>query len=408
MIKLNSKYKKIFSNKYRYNLISGGRGSGKSYAVALYLLALTFEKGNVILFSRYTMSSVAISVFPEFIDKIETLNLNHLFEITKNEIINVETGSKIIFKGIRTGSSIQTANLKSIANLNIVCIDEAEELVSEEIFDKIDYSARRVDKQNKIILVFNPMSKAHWIYERFFEQQGVEPGQCTTRDDINYIHTTYLDNKKNLSPSIIKQIERIRETNYTKYKHIIMGGFLDVAEGVIFTNWSIGEYPDIDSLYGMDFGFSEDPTTLIKVGIDKREMKIYLHEELYITKKEDNITPRLYQQMVGVVGKDEIIGDNSEGRLIEELKRKGLNIKQCVKGAGSVKEGIKLMQDYELIISPTSTNLIKELNNYVWNDRRSETPIDMYNHCIDAARYAISNRLKVAPIKRYALSGIRR
>jgi phage terminase large subunit len=167
MIKINPKYKSLFKNDKRYHIISGGRASGKSYSVALYLLLLTLEKGNVILFSRYTMTSVGISVFPEFIDKIETLGLQDLFEITSNEIINKETGSKIIFKGIKTGSSIQTANLKSIANLNIVVIDEAEEIPDEETFDKIDLSARRKDKFNKIILIFNPTTKAHWIYERF-------------------------------------------------------------------------------------------------------------------------------------------------------------------------------------------------------------------------------------------------
>jgi phage terminase large subunit len=317
-----------------------------------------------------------------------------------NEIINIQTGSRIIFKGIKTGSSQQTANLKSIANLNIIVIDEAEEIPSEEIFDKIDLSARRNDKANKVILVFNPMSKAHWIYERFFEKSGVQPGNCFSSEDTNYIHTTYLDNKKHLSPSIIKQIEKIKDTNIDKYNHIILGAFLDVAEGVIFNNWSIGEFIDIDYLYGMDFGFKDDPTTLIKVGIDKKNEKIYLEEVLYTKGK---IGTEIYNMTHDIVDNKEIIGDQAEGRLIEELKRKGLNIKECTKGAGSIKEGIKLMQEYELVVSPSSTNLIKELNNYVWSDRRSESPVDMYNHCIDAIRYAVSHRLKRPSIQKYKI-----
>ncbi len=392
MIKINPKYKTLFKNKCRYHLISGGRASGKSYTVALYLLLLTMEKDNVILFARYTMTSVGISVFPEFIDKIETLGLTDLFEITQNEIINKETGSKIIFKGIKTGSAIQTANLKSIANLNIVVIDECEEIPSEEIFDKIDLSARRKDKFNKIILIFNPTSKAHWLYERFYESQGVEPGSNQETNDTNYIHTTYLDNQKHLSDSIIKQIEKIRDTNPIKYNHIILGAFLDVAEGVIFNNWSIGNFNnDFEYGYGMDFGYSNDPTTLVKIAVDSKQKIIYLDEKLYLP---NLTTPEIYQHINQEVLSNLIIGDNAENRLIEELKRSGINIKPCQKGAGSVGEGIKLLQDYKLVVTSESKNLIKELNNYIWSDRKSNQPIDMYNHLIDAIRYYVQHITK--------------
>lgn len=392
MIKLNPKYKPLIFGRQRYNIISGGRGSGKSFSIASYLLALTLERGNVILFSRWTMSSINISVYPEFLDKIEMLNLTHLYEITKNEIINKETGSKIIFKGMKTGSSIQTANLKSIANLNIVVIDEAEEIPDEETFDKIDLSARRNDKDNKIILIFNPTSKVHWIYKRFFESAGVQPGRCHSTDDTNYIHSTYLDNSKYLSDSIIKQIEKIRDTNKEKYEHIILGAFLDVAEGVIFKNWEIGEFDNsLEYGFGEDFGFSPDPDTLVKVAIDKKNKVIYLDECIYDNKlTTDELIVKVRQFAVG----KEIIADNSSNRLIEELKRANLNVRPCVKGAGSVEEGIKLMLDYKLVVTPTSINLIKELNNYVWSDKKSGQPKDMYNHAIDATRYYISHRLK--------------
>jgi len=392
MIKLNPKYKSLFANDKRYHIISGGRSSGKSFSVSLYLLLLTFEKGNVILYSRYTMTSIGISVFPEFLGKIEMLNLQSKFEITSNEIINLETGSKIIFKGIKTGSSIQTANLKSIANLNIVVIDEAEEIPSEDIFDKIDLSARRKDKFNKIILVFNPTSKAHWLYERFYESTGVQPTTCTSNDDTNYIHTTYLDNKDNMSESVIKQIEKIKTNNPTKYNHVILGAFLDVAEGVIFTNWEVGKFNTTNDFgFGIDFGFSNDPSTCAKISIDKKNKIIYLDEILY---QPGLTTSELHIKLKPVVSNKEIIADNAEPRLIEELKRNGLNIKPCIKGAGSIAEGIKLMQDYKLVVTPESTNIIKELNNYVWSDRKSNTPSDNYNHIIDGARYYISHKLK--------------
>jgi phage terminase large subunit len=392
MIKLHKKYKQLVLGKQRYNIISGGRASGKSYSVAAYLLALTLEKGNVILFSRYTMSSVKISVFPEFVDKIEELNLQEYYEITNNEIINIETGSKIIFKGIKTGSNLQTANLKSIANLNIVVIDEAEEIPDEATFDKIDLSARRNDKDNKIILIFNPTTKAHWIYERFFEAAGITPGICTTTDDTNYIHSSYIDNLKYLSDSILKQFEKIRDTNPDKYNHVLMGAFLDVAEGVIFTNWKLGEFDDsLEYSYGQDFGYSPDMDTLTKVAIDKKNRKIYVHECIYENKLS---TPQLIEKVKHITQNKLVIADNSSNRLIAELSNAGINILPCTKGAGSIEDGIKLMLDYEIIVTPSSTNIVKELNNYIWSNKKAGQPRDMYNHSIDGIRYIVSHLLK--------------
>ena len=175
------------------------------------------------------MTSVAISIFPEFIDKIQTLELDGLFEITKSEIINKSTGSKIIFKGIKAGSSQQTANLKSIASIDTLVIDEAEELNDEETFDKIDLSVRSNRHFNKIILMFNPTSKASWLYQRFYESRSIKEGTNLITDDITYIHTTYEDIEDKLPESFLKQVKRMKLDNPQKYKHIILGGFLDKA-----------------------------------------------------------------------------------------------------------------------------------------------------------------------------------
>lgn len=400
MIKINHKYKPLFMNSTRYYCISGGRGSGKSYSVALYLLLLTFEKNRTILFARYTMTSVAISIFPEFIDKIETLELNDLFEITKSEIINKNTGSKIIFKGIKAGSGQQTANLKSIAGIDTLVIDESEEIPDEETFDKIDLSVRSNQHFNKIILMFNPTSKASWLYSRFYESRGVKGGTNLITDDITYIHTTYEDIEDKLPESFLKQIKRMKIDNPMKYKHIILGGFLDKAEGVIFNNWEIGDFnEDSDWECGADFGWSNDENTLVKVSIDNKTKTIWLKEELY---KTGLTTTELSVIFKNVAGNKLIVADSAEGRLIEEVRRTGVNIKPCTKGAGSVKEGILLMQDYKLIIDQNSKNLIKELNNYVWAER-GEKPVDMYNHLIDACRYIISHRLKKPNIQKYKI-----
>lgn len=400
MILLNDKYKPLFENKTRYNVISGGRGSGKSFSVALYLLLLTFEDSRTILFARYTMTSIAISIFPEFKDKIEMLNLESIFDITKSEIINKKTGSKIIFRGIKTGSSIQTANLKSIANVDTLVIDEAEEIPDEETFDKIDLSIRSSKHFNKIIILFNPTTKASWIYERFYEKRSIMGGCNMITDDVTYIHTTYKDVEDKLPDSLLESIRRRQKEDQKWYEHIILGGFLDVAEGVIFDNWEVGDFnEDSDWECGADFGWSNDPNTLIKVSIDQKRKIIWLKEELY---KTGLTTDELGNIFRNVAGSKLIIADSAEGRLIEEIKRSGINIKPCVKGAGSVKEGVLLMRGYKIIVDSNSKNMIKELNNYVWAEK-GERPIDMYNHLIDAARYIITHRLKKPNVQKYKI-----
>jgi len=149
LIKLNKKWNALGSDS-RYFVCTGGRGSSKSYSLNSFLLLLTYEVGHVILFTRYTLTSAHVSIIPEFIDKIETADLSHDFYITKDEIINKITGSKILFKGIKTSSGTQTANLKSLAGVTTWVLDEAEELTDEDTFDKIDFSIRHKSKQNTL------------------------------------------------------------------------------------------------------------------------------------------------------------------------------------------------------------------------------------------------------------------
>jgi phage terminase large subunit len=385
MIVIKNKYKALGSNS-RYFIVSGGRGSGKSYSVNLFLLLLTYEQGHTILFTRYTLTSAHVSIIPEFIDKIETAKLHDDFYITKDEIINKTTGSKILFRGIKTSSGTQTANLKSLAGVTTWVLDEAEELVDEEIFDKIDLSIRHQTKQNRVVLILNPATKEHFIYNRFFESKGVEAGSNTIVEDTTYIHTTYLDNKENLSSSFLNQIEKIKETNSQKYKHVILGGWLDKAEGVVFTNWKFGEFnPDnLQTSFGQDFGYSVDPTTLTEVAIDKKNKKIYVKECYY---KTQLTTSEIYSLNNQFANRKLIIGDNAEGRLIDELRAKGNNIVRCDKPP--IEFGVSLMQDFEIIVEPNSQNIAKELNNYVYLDKGSKLYLDKYNHAIDGIRYNV-------------------
>lgn len=389
-IKIGDKWNNL-SNKTRYFIITGGRGSGKSFELTRFATFLTFEKGHSILFTRKTLTSAHISIIPEFQEKVELLGAESVFDINKTDITNKQTGSNIIFKGIQSSSKDNTANLKSLQGVTTWILDEAEELTDEKVFDRIDLSVRDQNKQNRVILILNPTTKEHFIYQRFFEQAGVQEGFNGVKGNVTYIHTDYRDNAQNLSESFLQQIELIKENNPKKYNHVILGGWLDKAEGVIFTNWKIGNFEDNGkTIFGQDYGFSVDPSTLVEVSIFKSQKKIYLRECFY---KTGLTTSEIFELNRNHAKKSLIVGDSAEPRLIEELKLKGLNIIEAVKGPGSVTAGIALMQDYELIIDPGSVNLIKELNNYVWNDKKNSTPIDAYNHILDSCRYAISHEL---------------
>ena len=172
-IAINNKYNLLGSDS-RYFVITGGRGSGKSYSLNSFLLLLTYEVGHVILFTRYTLTSANVSIIPEFIDKIDTADLSNDFYITKDEIINLKTGSKILFKGIKTSSGTQTASLKSLAGVTTWVLDEAEELTDEETFEKIDFSIRTKVINNRVLLVLNPEKKENFIYKKFFEDNNRE------------------------------------------------------------------------------------------------------------------------------------------------------------------------------------------------------------------------------------------
>ncbi len=402
MIEVKKKYLPIVGADSRYYIVSGGRGSGKSFSVNALLVMLTYEAGHTILFTRYTLTSAYISIIPEFIDKLEQFGSIHDFHITKDEILNKKTGSKIIFRGIKTSSGDQTANLKSLQGITTWVVDEAEELTDENKFDTIDLSVRQQGNQNRVILILNPTTKEHFIYTRFFEDRGVQEGSNITKDNTTYIHTTYMDNIENLSKSYIDQIAQMRERRPEKYKQQMLGSWLNKAEGVIFDNWTIGEFKRSSvSVWGQDYGFAADPSTLVECNIDTSTKTIYLKECFYLQRLTTSQIAELnLKHSKGGL----IIGDSAEPRLLSEIKAKGCNVKPSIKGQGSVTYGISLLQDYDLVVTPDSTNLIKELNNYCWLEKKSNTPVDKWNHIIDAIRYAVGYQLQNPNRGKYIVS----
>lgn len=241
-MKINKIFKDLYTSTKRYFLITGGRNSGKSFAVSDYILRLTYQKNQNILYTRYTLVSAALSIIPEFIEKIELNKVENHFEVTKTEIINKLTGSRIIFRGIKTSSGVQTANLKSLQGITTWVIDEAEELTDVDIFEKIDLSIRSNILQNRIILILNPTDKTHWIWKKWFENSNKlvnidnSTVQISTHVDLCHIHSTYLNNLKNIPIDYLKQIFEIKNNNLEKYRRIILGEWQDYSDAILFIN----------------------------------------------------------------------------------------------------------------------------------------------------------------------------
>ena len=389
-------------------LLSGGRDSGKSFTLSCFNPIAAKDYNHRILYTRQTMSSTDNSITEALESRMELLCYESDFE-KANKIYSVINGvGKISITGQKTSVGTQTAKLKSLEDFSIFETDEGEELESYDNWKKVKRSMRAKDVQTLSIISFNPPTSEHWLYSQFYE--NVPSGFCGVKNKILYIHSTYLDNgKENMTEANWSEYEALRLdyelylntpqedrdllpnkilNNYKEYKYKILGGFKDKAEGVVISNWSYGDFNpnNLQTSYGQDYGFSNDPTTLLEVAIDKKLKKIYAKECLY---KKALTTSQIFEINLHHANKKLIIGDSAEPRLIEELRKKGNNIKAVKKPPGSITAGVMLLQDYEIIVEHNSSNLVKEFNNHVYADKGSQLYKDNWNHLIDALRYNV-------------------
>ena len=232
---LNKKYQKFIADDIsdRYVILTGGRGSGKSFAASMKLVLLLRKPGYRILYTRLTLTSASVSIIPEFVEKINLLGCSDEFEVTLTSVKNKLSGSEVLFRGIKSGSSDQTANLKSLQGINVWVLDEAEEQTDEKTFDKIDLSVRDKSHPNRVILILNPSHNKHWMYKRFFT--GLPPEYNGCRDGVTYIHTTYLDNLNNLDADYLSIAQKAKDTNYLYYCSTFLGHWTEESEGSLWT-----------------------------------------------------------------------------------------------------------------------------------------------------------------------------
>jgi PBSX family phage terminase large subunit len=246
-IQLNPVFKELFTTTKRYILLTGGRGSSKTFNVSTFLCLLSYEKKQRILFTRYTLTSAETSIIPEFRKKIDGLEVPHHFNVNSHEITNTETKSQIVFSGIKASSGVQTAKLKGVDATTWVN-DECEEFTDEGLFDDIDLSIRTLDAQNRIILVMNPSNTDHWIYKRWIKDTNKivyidsVPVEISTHPDVLHIHTTYLDNLTHLAESFLNTIKETKLKFPKNYGYKIIGQWNGVAEGAIFNRNELKTY----------------------------------------------------------------------------------------------------------------------------------------------------------------------
>lgn len=399
-------------------LITGGRGSGKSFNASTFIERLTFEMTEAekivhqILYTRYTMVSAGMSIIPEMMEKIELDGTTKYFKTTKTDIVNKMTKSRIMFRGIKTSSGNQTAKLKSIQGITTFVCDEAEEWTNEEEFDKIMLSIRKKGIQNRVIIIMNPCDSNHFIYKKYIEKthklveiDGVQV-QISTHPNVLHIHTTYFDNLNNLSPEFLREVEDMKVNNPEKYAHVVIGRWADVAEGAVFKKWGIvKEFPQWAKkvAIGQDFGYTTDVSAAVKCGIV--DNALYVDELCY----QSGMLTNALADKVRPYGL-KVFAESADPRLVDEIKLRGVNIYGVDKSGPSIKAGIDKILSMDLYVTERSYNLMKELRTYVWDKDKDgnyiNEPVDKDNHLMDAIRYYVLGCLLGKILKPKDLTGI--
>jgi phage terminase large subunit len=350
---------------------------------------------------REVFNDIRDSLWRDFKDRIEendTLNESDFaFNDSQMTVTYTPTGNTIISKGFKKSSGNRTAKLKSLAGATHVFIEEAEE--NDEIsFRQLDDSLRTVKAETKIVMVFNPPNKSHWIIKKWYNLiESDHPGyfMAVPKSDAKNllsIHSTYKANELNLNESFVSNLIEYQSKDPDYFYTMVKGLITEGVKGRIFRNWQpIAKMPDnYPKEYGLDFGWN-DPVALVEV--ERHNQKAWVRQMIYqqgMTNRE--LSDRMKD--LGISRSALITADSAEPKSIEELRRLGWNIQAAVKGADSILSGIKQIKELELYLCEDSRDFWTEYEVYAWrlNQHKEPTnePMDSNNHLMDALRYAIS------------------
>lgn len=370
----------------RFLVLYGGAGSGKSHYAAQKLVFKALTDKRKILVLRKINKTTKNSTFQMLLDTLSQFQILNYCRINRTDFtITLPNGSVFLCMGLDDSEKI-----KSITGLTDAWLEEATEFTLDD-FSQINLRIRAPGVENQqIILSFNPVSKANWCYLQFFAE-NVDYDEF--RQDVKIIHTSYLDNRF-LPEEYVKALLQMKNTNEPYYKIYALGEFGSLDK-LVYNNWQILDF-DKDKIKGqmacgLDFGYTNDPTAFVASIVT--EDRIYVFKEWGGTGFLNDQIARAIQT-IGF-GKSVIMADSAEQKSIDEIKRLGVQrIKPCVKGKGSILQGIQKLQQYEIIVHPDCENVIEELNNYSWKKDKNTNeyinePLDMYNHYLDALRYSM-------------------
>ena len=392
-------YKDFWNFKGRYRVCKGSRASKKSKTTALFFIySMMKYPGANLLVVRKVYRTLKDSCFTDLKWAINTLQVNDYWSVKESplEIIYIPTGQKILFRGLDEPLKVTSITVET-GNLCWAWIEEAYEINKEQDFNMLDESIRGTVEEplyKQITLTFNPWNERHWLKKRFFDVEDENIMAKTT----NYMCNEWLDDSDK------KLFEDMKKNNPRRYQVAGLGNW-GIVEGLVYENWEEKEFDvneiskrkGVKSAFGLDFGYTNDPSAFFCGLIDVENKEIYVFDEIYKNAmKNRQIAEEIIRKGYG---KEKIVADSQEPKSIDELYDLGLKgIRKSRKGRDSINNGVQYIQDYKIIIHPRCVNFITEISNYMWDkdkfDNPVNKPVDDFNHLMDAMRYALESYSK--------------
>lgn len=406
-IKLNISPSKVFNRHIYDHLFDydtftevhyGGASSGKSHGVfqKIVIKALKdWKKPRKILVLRKVGATVRDSVFADVQATLSYFGILNMCKVNMSAFrIELPNGAEFIFKGMDNPEKI-----KSIKGISDVVMEEASEFTLDDYTQLTLRLRDKAHKQKQIYLMFNPVSKANWVYNAFFVKKP--------KNTVVY-QTTYKDNRF-LDAVTRENIEELANRNEAYYKIYALGEFATLDK-LVFQKYTKAllnkdDLRQIPSYFGLDYGFINDPSAFMHVKIDDDRKRLYVVEE-YVKKGLTN--DKIAESIIALgYAKEQIRADSAEKKSNQELRNLGIGrVIDVKKGAGSVMQGIQYLLQYEWIVDERCVKTIEELENYTWKKDKATNeyinePVDSYNHCLDAIRYAIQDKITKSKIKTF-------
>mgnify|MGYP004553658935 CR=1 FL=1 len=393
-------YDDFWRFKGRYRVCKGSRASKKSKTTALWYAVWLNKKGyegaNLVVI-RKTYRTIKDSCFTDLRWALDRIGVLSEWNITYSplEMTRKKTGQKILFRGLDDPLKITSITVEKGA-LCWAWIEEAYEIMKEDDFNVLDESIRggcTAPLFKQWTITFNPWNEHHWLKKRFFD--------APPDPDILAITTNYMCNEW-LDKSDLKLFERMKEQNPRRYAVAGLGNW-GIVDGLVYENWreegfaldAVRKLPGVVSCFGLDFGYTNDPTAFFCGLLDKENKRLYVFDEMY---QKGMSNKRIAEEIRAMgYGKERITADSAEPKSIDELKSLGLRAYAAQKGKDSVQNGVQWIQDLEIIIHPRCVNFLTEISNYTWDKdkfgNKLNAPIDDFNHLMDAMRYGLEQHI---------------